>query len=84
MPYRTTLMLDTKSRMAARELAVHYDCSTSEAIRRAVQRHRDQVLGLNAEVRRERKKLFVRLVDLFESNDAEAEIRRLKSEDAGF
>ena len=39
--YRTTLILDDESRRAARELALRYDCSLSEAIRRAVVLHRD-------------------------------------------
>ena len=41
MATRTTLMLDEDVRSAARELAHRYGCSTSEAIRRAVLRHRD-------------------------------------------
>jgi hypothetical protein len=56
----------------------------SEAIRRAVIRHRDTVLGVPAESREERVKVLSRLIDLFEGNDAEEEVRRLKAEDEGF
>jgi hypothetical protein len=56
----------------------------SEAIRRAVRRHRDAVFGVPAESRQERRKVLDRLIDLFEGNDPEEEIRRLKSEDEGF
>ena len=44
MATRTTLMLDDDVRSAARELAHRYGCSTAEAIRRAVLRHRDTVM----------------------------------------
>lgn len=84
MAHRTTLLLDEETRQAAKELALHYDCSTSEAIRRAVIRHRDTTFGVPLERRRERRKTLERLFDLFEGHDAEEEIRRLKSEDEGF
>jgi hypothetical protein len=84
MAQRTTLILDDESKRAARELALRYDCSMSEAIRRAVVKQRDALLGVSAESRRERQKDLERLFDLFEGNDPEAEIRRLKREDAGF
>ena len=48
MSKRTSLILDDDTRIAARQLALRYDCSTSEAIRRAVVRHRDAVLGVPA------------------------------------
>lgn len=84
MAQRTTLILDEDSKRAARELALRYDCSMSEAIRRAVVQHRDAVLGVAPESRRERRETLERLFDLFEGNDPEAEVRRLKREDAGF
>jgi len=84
MAQRTTLILDDDSKRAARELALRYDCSMSEAIRRAVVKQRDALLGVSVESRRERQKDLERLFDLFEGNDPEAEIRRLKREDAGF
>ena len=51
--HRTTLILDEETQKAARELAARYGCSFSEAIRRAVLRHRANVFGvwLKAEVR---------------------------------
>jgi len=84
MAQRTTLILDDDSKRAARELALRYDCSMSEAIRRAIVKQRDALLGVSAESRRERQKDLERLFDLFEGNDPAAEIRRLKREDAGF
>ncbi len=84
MAHRTTLLLDDETRQAARQLALRYDCSTSEAIRRAVVRHRDAAFGVPAERRRERRRALERLFELFEGHDAEEEIRRLKSEDEGF
>jgi len=84
MVHRTTLLLDDETRAAARELAGRHDCSVSEAIRRAVVRQRDAELGLPAKRRRERLRTLRRLFALFEGNDAATEVRRLKSEDAGF
>jgi hypothetical protein len=84
MSSRTTLILDDETKKAARELALRYGCSTSEAIRRAILRHRDSVFGVPAETRRERGKVLSRLVELFDGHDAEEEIRRLKSQDEGF
>lgn len=84
MSKRTTLILDDDARRAARELALKYGCSASEAIRRAVVRHRDAVFGVPEESRRERKVVLERLVELFDGHDAAEEIRRLKSQDDGF
>ena len=84
MAKRTTLILDDQTRQAARQLAVRYGCSTSEAIRRAVVRHRDSVFGVPQEARRQRREVLTRLFDLFEDNDPAEEVRRLKSEDGGF
>lgn len=84
MAHRTTLILDDDTRRAARELARRYDCTLSEAIRRAVVRHRDAVTGIPREAREERTRALHRLFKLFEGNDPEAEVRRLKAEDEGF
>ncbi len=84
MLQRTTLLLDDESRAAARQLALRYGCSTSEAIRRAILRHRDTVFGVPAESRAERRKSLLRLIDLFDGNDSDEEIKRLKSQDEGF
>jgi hypothetical protein len=42
------------------------------------------VLGVPAESVEQRKRVLTRLLDLFEDSDPEAEVRRLKDEDAGF
>ena len=84
MSTRTTLILDDDAKRAARELASRYGCSISEAIRRAIVRHRDAVLGVPVESRRERKVVLARLVELFDGNDAAEEVARLKSQDEGF
>ncbi len=84
MAHRTTLLFDDETRTAARELALRYDCSTSEAVRRAVIRHRDVVFGVSNEARRDRVRTLGRLFELFEGHDAAGEIRRLKAEDEGF
>ncbi len=77
-------MLDEETRHAARQLALQYGCSMSEAIRRAVVRQRDAAFGVPLETRKERVKVLERLFELFEGNDPEEEIRRLKAEDEGF
>jgi len=84
MAERTTIVLDPATRKAARELARRYQCSASEAIRRAVIRQRDLELGVSDEVRRRRSKALERLFEIFEGVDPEAEVRRIKAEDAGF
>jgi hypothetical protein len=82
--YRTTLMMDNETQRAARELALRYGCSTSEAIRRAVLRHRDAVFGVPAQTRMERVKILNHLFALFKGHDAEDEVQRLKTQDEGF
>jgi hypothetical protein len=84
MAERTTIVLDPATRKAARELARRYQCSASEAIRRAVIRQRDLELGVSDEVRRRRSKALERLFEICEDVDPEAEVRRIKSEEAGF
>ena len=84
MAHRTTLILDEPTRRAARQLAAHYDCSASEAIRRAVIQQHEAVLGVSLKNRRRRVETLDRLFTLFEGHDAEEEIRRLKAEDGGF
>ncbi len=82
--HRTTLVLDDDARRAARDLAARWECSTSEAIRRALVHQRDAVLGVDAGVRRHRKRVLGRLYQLFDRTDPDAEIRRIKDEDIGF
>lgn len=77
-------MLDEDVRVAARELAHRYGCSTSEAIRRAVLRHRDAVVGIPPARRAERVRTLERLFELFEGHDPADEVRRLKEQDEGF
>ncbi len=84
MVRRTTLILDRASRDAARDLAAKYDCSVSEAIRRAIVRHRDAFLGVTDEFRARRTQALSRLFELFEDHDAQAELDRLKAQDEGF
>jgi len=84
MATRTTILLDDESRKAARQLALRYGCSASEAIRRAVVRHRDSVLGVPAEGRKERVEALRRLFALFKGNDADDEVQRIKGHDSGF
>ena len=77
-------MLDEEARYAACELAHRYGCSVSQAICRAVLRHRDAVLGLPPARRSERVRTLERLFDLFQDHDPADEVRRLKEEDQGF
>jgi hypothetical protein len=81
MAHRTTILLDEATRKAARELALRYDCSVSEAIRRAILTQRNQALGVSEERRRERLEAFDRLIELFDGHNARAELARLKEED---
>jgi hypothetical protein len=84
MAHRTTILLDDETRLAAKQLALRYGCSTSEAIRRAILRHRDAVNGVPLDSRRERTKVLERLFGMFEGHDAAAEISELKAQDEGF
>ena len=77
-------MLDEDVRSAAGELAHRYGCSTSEAIRRAVLRHRDAVVEIPPARRAERVRILERLCDLFQGHDPADEVRRLKEQDEGF
>ena len=77
-------MLDDETRTAARELAHRYECSVSEAIRRAVTRHRDAIIGIPQGRREERLQILGHLFELFDGHDAGDEIRRLKEQDEGF
>jgi len=83
-PERTTVVLDERTRAAARQLARRYGCSVSEAIRRSVRRQHDVELGASSGRRRERTAALRRLFRLFEDNDPAAEVKRLKAEDEGF
>jgi hypothetical protein len=82
--HRTTIALDERTRRAARELAQRWGCTSSEAIRRAVVRQREEVVGPSREERTRRKRALERLFTLFKGVDPEAEVARIKREDGGF
>lgn len=84
MAHRTTLLFDSETRQAAKKLALRYDCSTSEAVRRAVVSHHDHVFGVSDEARRHRRQTLDKLIELFDGHDADEEIQRLKEQDEGF
>lgn len=84
MTQRTSIVLDQQSLEAAHQLASHYRVSTSEAIRRAVVAHRDQIRGLQPNVRSEKRRLFESMIQAFEGHDPAEEVQRLKEEDQGF
>jgi hypothetical protein len=81
---RTTLILDDESSRAARQLADHYGCPVSDAIRRSVVAQRDALAGVPKEVRQRRVRTLKQLFEMFEGNNAAEEVRRLKMEDQGF
>lgn len=81
---RTTLILDEESRTAAHQLADHYDCPVSDAIRRSLIAQRDSLAGVPKRTRQQRGRILNHLFELFEGNDAAEEVRRLKTEDQGF
>ena len=81
---RTTIILDDESGTAARQLADHYGCPVSVAIRRSLIAQRDAVAGVPKRLRQQRVRTLKRLFDIFEGNDAAEEVRRLKAEDKGF
>jgi hypothetical protein len=81
---RTTLILDDESRTAARQLADHYGCPVSDAIRRSLIAQRNSVAGVPKRTRQQRVRTLKRLFEIFEGNDATEEVSRLKVEDQGF
>ena len=81
---RTTIVLDGRSRLAAKTLARRLGVTPSEATRRALLFFHEHVCGTSGEEVERRKAAFARLMELMDGNDAEAEIRRLKREDEFF
>ena len=73
-------MLDKRSREAARELAHSLKCSVSDAIRQAIVRQRDLILGVPQDVRDHRVTALHQLFDLFEDHDVDEELERLADE----
>ena len=84
MAHRTTILLDDESRRAAKQVAAALDVAPAEAIRRSIVAYRDQLVGTSADTRRRRVAALRRAIELFEGNDAEAEVRALKEQDAYF
>ncbi|MHB2020055.1 MAG: hypothetical protein ACYCW6_24215 [Candidatus Xenobia bacterium] len=84
MAHRTTLLLDNESQQAARELALRFKCSTSEAIRRALLGYRDVVCGVTPETRKARTAILHRIFELSEGSDPAEEVRHLKAQDEHF
>lgn len=84
MAHRTTILLDEQTRAAARDLARTYECSVSEAIRRAVVDQRRLRVGITESQRVERLRTLRRAFELFEGNDPAAEVAALKAQDPGF
>ena len=81
---RTTLILDDESSTAARQLADHYGCPVSDAIRRSLIAQRDALAGVPKGIRQQRARTLKQLFEMFEGNNAAEEVRRLKMEDQGF
>ena len=81
MSHRTTIVLDDAAFEALRDLSRRYGCSASEAVRRALVRHRDEVVGVPEEKRKRRAAALRQLVERMDGQDVEAEIARLKAED---
>lgn len=81
MQKTTTIILGDEVQAAAQELALHYGCSASEAIRRSVLGHLQVVLRVSPARRKERVEILDRLICLFEGHDAGEEIRLLKEQD---
>jgi hypothetical protein len=81
---RTTIVLDPRSRLAAKTLARKLGVTPSEATRRALLFFQEHVCGVTKEEIDRRKVAFTKLMELMDGNDPEAEIRRLKREDAFF
>ncbi|MGH8311319.1 MAG: hypothetical protein ACRETX_16180 [Steroidobacteraceae bacterium] len=79
---RTTIVLDHPSETALSALTKHYGCSASEAVRRALVQHRERTLGVPEEKRQRRRAALEQLVRLMDGHDWQAEIERLKNEDA--
>ena len=82
MSMRTSIVLDTTTREAAQQLAATYGCTMSDAIRRAIVQQRDRVVGVSEERRKARKEALEKLIGLTDGNDPEAEVSRIKAEDA--
>ncbi len=81
---RTTVVLDEVALGAARELSTRLQMSMSEVMRQALVHYRDQMVGVSPTFRDQRVEALNQLFELFEDNDAAAEVERLKREDSGY
>lgn len=79
---RTSILLDTKTREAAQQLAATFGCTMSDAIRRAIVQQRDALVGVTEERRKARREALEKLIGLTDGNDPDEEIARRKAEDA--
>ncbi len=82
MSKHTSIMLDAVTREAAQQLATTYGCTMSDAIRRAIVQQRDRTVGVSEARRKARREALEKLIGLTDGNDAEAEVARIKAEDA--
>lgn len=69
---------------AVRQLALRFDCSTSQAIRPAILIGRDPVFGVPVETRRQRTRALLCWIEFSEGMDPGAEVHRIQSEEGGF
>ncbi len=84
MQTRTTILLDTPSRQAAKQLAAELDVSPSEVIRRALVHYRDHIVGAPSAARLRRRRALEQATEVFAGVDADAEVARMKREDEGW
>lgn len=81
---RTTVNLDERSLLAARQLSSRLQVSMSEVMRLALIRFRDEMVGVTPDFRDQRMSDLERLFEMFDGHDAAAEVARLKAEDSGY
>jgi hypothetical protein len=81
---RTTVVLDPRSRGAAKALSRALGITPSEVMRRALIHFEEHVCGVTAAEIARRRQEFSKLMELMDGTDAESEVRRLKKEDEFF
>lgn len=79
---RTTLMLPTEVKRAAREVGERLGVSASEALRRAMLDFREQIVGPSPKRRRERVAALDKLTRLSEGRNPAREVRDIKKDRA--
>lgn len=81
MSPRTTIVLGPSERRAAKRLATRWGVTPSEAIRRALMRVAHEELEEHRErKRRQRVAALEQLIELSQSQDLEAELKRIAEE----